>query len=159
MQKILISGCLLGAKVRYNGEDKLIEHQLVNQWIKERRFVSVCPEMAGGLPTPRPPAEMIGRQVLTKHGVDVTVEFQRGAEIALRLCQQHGIKVALLKARSPSCGNEAVYDGTFSGRTIPGQGVTAALLIENGIRVFNEDQLLDAADFLAQLESSLSTKK
>jgi uncharacterized protein YbbK (DUF523 family) len=156
MQKILISGCLLGAKVRYNGEDKLIEHQLVNQWIKEGRFVSVCPEMAGGLPTPRPAAEMTGHQVLTKQGADVTAEFQKGAEIALRLCQQHGIKLAILKARSPSCGNEAIYDGTFSGRTIPGQGVTAALLTEHGIQVFNEDQLLDAANFLAQREFSHS---
>ena len=153
MQKILISGCLLGAKVRYNAEHKLIEHALVNQWIKEGRFISVCPEMAGGLPTPRPPAEMTNLRVLTKQGVDVTAEFQKGADIALKLCQQHGVKLAILKARSPSCGNEAIYDGTFSGRTIPGQGVTAALLTEHGIRVFNEDQLLDAANFLQELEA------
>ncbi len=152
MQKILISGCLLGAKVRYNGESKLIEHSLVSQWMKEGRFVSVCPEMAGGLPTPRPPAEMTGHQVLTQQGIDVTAEFQKGAEIALKLCQQHNIKLAILKARSPSCGNEAVYDGTFSGTVIPGQGVTAALLTQHGVRVFNEDQLLEAADFLNQCE-------
>lgn len=152
MQKILISGCLLGAKVRYNGEGKLIEHALVGQWMKEGRFVSICPEMAGGLPTPRLPAEMRGGRIWTKDGVDVTAQFQTGAEMALNLCQKHQIKIALLKARSPSCGNEAVYDGSFSGRTLEGQGVTAALLMAHGIRVFNEDQLLEAAQFLQECE-------
>lgn len=88
--------------------------------------------------------------VLTKSGDDVTTEFHRGAERALALCQQHQIKFALLKARSPSCGNEHIYDGTFTSTLIEGQGVTAALLIDNGIQVFNEHQVQKLADALVR---------
>ena len=148
MQKILISACLLGAKVRYNAEGKLIEHQLVSQWIKERRFVSICPEVAGGLSTPRPPAEIQGKQVMTDTGVDVTAQFHKGAELALALCQQHDIKFALLKARSPSCGSPQIYDGSFTSTRIDGQGITAALLTQHGIEVFNEEQIQELAEAL-----------
>jgi uncharacterized protein YbbK (DUF523 family) len=148
MQKILISSCLLGAKVRYNAEGKMINHPLMKQWFQEGRLVMICPEMAGGLPTPRPPAERIGDKVMANTGIDVTAQFQKGAEAALALCQKHGIRVALLKANSPSCGNMQIYDGSFSGKKIAGQGVTAALLMAHGIRVFNEDQLEELALFV-----------
>ena len=145
MQKILVSACLLGAKVRYDGGDCAQGSSLLDRWITEGRVISICPEMAGGLPTPRPPSELIGTKVMTNQGVDVTAQYRKGAESALALCQQHQIKFALLKARSPSCGNVQIYDGTFTSTKIAGQGVTAALLTENGIQVFNEEQLNELA--------------
>ncbi len=149
MQKILISSCLLGAKVRYNAEGKMIDDPRIQQWLNEKRFLMICPEMAGGLPTPRPAAEIKQNRVMTKEGVDVTAQFQKGAEMALALCQQHGIQFALLKARSPSCGNAEIYDGSFQGKIITGKGMTAKLLSAHGIQVFNEDQL-DALEMALQ---------
>ena len=143
-----MSACLLGKKVRYDGGDCAQDHVLVQKWLAENRIVTICPEMAGGLPTPRPPAEMIGKKVMTNTGVNVTTEFHRGAKLALDLCQKHHIKFALLKSRSPSCGNTQIYDGTFSRTLIEGQGITAALLIKNGIQVFNELQLQNLAESL-----------
>src|SRR6185437_5819224 len=110
MQKILISSCLLGMKVRYDGGDCKQDAALWEQWQKQGRIVNICPEMAGGLPTPRPPAERMGNKIITNTGEDVTQAYQKGAELALALCQKHNIKVAILKARSPSCGNVEIYD-------------------------------------------------
>ncbi|MBC9252658.1 purine-nucleoside phosphorylase [Pseudomonas alcaligenes] len=161
MEKLLVSRCLLGHKVRYDGGAHG-PYDLLQQWQDEGRIVALCPEVAGGLPTPRPPAEIPGgqgvqvldgsRPVLTDLGMDVTAEFVAGAEIALRLARQHGLRVAVLKARSPSCGNLQNYDGSFSGNLVAGEGVTAALLRRNGVRVFNETQLAEAAAELARLE-------
>ena len=155
MRKVLISACLLGQAVRYDGDDNLLKGRIMDAWVEEGRVVSICPEVAGGLPVPRPPAEIQGGNgtdvlhnqalVLTNEGKDVTAAFRCGAEAALALALEHDITVAVLKARSPSCGNEKIYDGSFQRRQIDGSGVTAALLQENGIKVFNEDQL-DAAD-------------
>jgi uncharacterized protein YbbK (DUF523 family) len=142
---------LVGEKVRYNAEHKKIQDRIFEKWIKEGRLISICPEMAGGLPTPRPPSEIIQSRVLTKTGEDVTQQFKRGAEISLQQCQAHGMRMAILKAKSPSCGNNEIYDGTFSGRTILGSGVTANLLQRTGIRVFNENQILEAEVFLQSL--------
>lgn len=143
-QKLLISACLLGQPVRYDGQSKPISEK---PWLKQLqaqgRLVIVCPEVVGGLPTPRPAAERVKDKVITKTGSDVTDAFVKGAEHALQMCQQHNIKYALLKANSPSCGNKQIYDGSFSGRLIDGQGVTARLLTENGIAVFSELQLDD----------------
>ena len=105
--------------------------------------------MAGGLPTPRPPSEIVGDKVLTIDGEDVTAQYLLGAQKALELAQKHNIRVAILKARSPSCGSKQVYDGTHSGKLIDGMGVTAALFIQHGIKVFDEteiDQALNAAE-------------
>lgn len=143
MQKILVSACLLGIKVRYDGGDCGQNSVLLHKWMKLGRVVTICPEMAGGLPTPRPPAEIIGSNVITNLGTDVTTEYNKGAELALELCKKHQIKFALLKARSPSCGNTQIYDGTFTKALIDGQGVTAKLLTQNRIKVFNEAQLGD----------------
>lgn len=138
-EKLLISACLLGQPVRYDGKSKPIaELDWLKQLEQEDRLFVVCPEVAGGLPTPRPPAEKVGDKVLTELGIDVTEAFHSGAELALKTCQQHGIRYALLKAKSPSCGNKEVYDGNFSNSLIPGQGITAALLTKNGIKVFSE---------------------
>lgn len=151
MDRIVVSACLLGDRVRYDGEDNSIVHRLLDQWRSEGRLVSVCPEVSGGLTVPRPPAEIQqgdGRAVLqgeakiaTSGGTDVTEAFLKGAYYALELAQQAKCRFALLAARSPSCGNHQVYDGTFSGQLIDGSGVTAALLQANGVRVFNPTEI------------------
>jgi uncharacterized protein YbbK (DUF523 family) len=154
MHKVLVSRCLLGHPVRYDGGS----HGplgLLERWQAEGRLVALCPEVAGGLPTPRPAAEIPGGQgamvldgvasVLTRDGVDVTAAFRLGAEAALALVREHGIRVAVLKARSPSCGNRENYDGSFSGTRVAGEGVTAAALRRAGVLVFSEEEL-DAAE-------------
>ena len=154
MEKILVSRCLLGHRVRYDGGASGPFDQL-QQWLDEGRVVPLCPEVAGGLPTPRAAAEIPGGQgaqvldgdaaVITTDGEDVTVQFLSGAHQALDLVREHGIRIAVLKANSPSCGNLLTYDGTFSGVKVPGEGVTAALLKRQGVRVFNELELAEAA--------------
>ena len=146
--KILVSACLLGMPVRYDGRSK----GLVSDWLSrlgaEGVLLPFCPEVAGGLPTPRPPAERRGERVVTEAGLDVTAEFDRGAELALALCQREGIRVALLKEGSPSCGSGRIYSGRFDGLSLPGEGKTASLLRRHGIAVFSEDQLGELASLL-----------
>lgn len=166
MHKILVSRCLLGHRVRYDGGAHG-PFDLLQQWLDEGRVVALCPEVAGGLPTPRPPAEIAGGQgaqvldgrlpVLTIDGADVTAAFVAGAQQALELVQAHGIRLALLKARSPSCGNLENYDGSFSGVRVAGEGVTAALLRRAGVQVFNEQQLDAARQALQTLEGEAGT--
>lgn len=139
--KILVSACLLGVPCRYDGAGK--EH-LDIQKLRQKGYdlIPVCPEVLGGLPTPRPPAERLpdGR-VVTQEGVDVTAEYCSGAERALALAREQGCTLAVLKERSPSCGQGQIYDGTFSRILIQGSGETAQLLEENGIPVYGESQL------------------
>jgi uncharacterized protein YbbK (DUF523 family) len=161
MQKFLLSRCLLGQRVRYDGGSHG-PFTLLERWQQEGRIVPLCPEVAGGLPTPRAPAEIAGGQgarvldgqlpVLTVDGEDVTAAFLDGAQQALALVAQHGIRIALLKARSPSCGNRENYDGSFSGTRVAGEGVTAAALRRVGVRVFSEEQLAAAEAALQELE-------
>lgn len=161
MEKILVSRCLLGHRVRYDGGASG-PFDLLEQWIEEGRVVPLCPEVAGGLPTPRAAAEIPGGQggqvldgtaaVITSDGEDVSAPFVEGARQALELVQEHGIRVAVLKANSPSCGNLVTYDGTFSGVKVSGEGVTAALLKRHGVRVFSELELPQAAQALARLD-------
>jgi uncharacterized protein YbbK (DUF523 family) len=158
MQKILVSRCLLGHRVRYDGGASGPFDQL-QAWLDEGRVVPLCPEVAGGLPTPRAPAEIAGGQgsevlqgqasVITTDGEDVSAQFLSGAYQALELVQQHGIRIAVLKANSPSCGNLLTYDGTFSGVKVSGEGVTAALLKRHGVLVFSELELAEAVNALA----------
>jgi len=161
MEKVLVSRCLLGHRVRYDGGASG-PFDLLEQWIEEGRVVPLCPEVAGGLPTPRAAAEIPGGQggevldgtaaVITTDGEDVSAQFLEGARQALELVQKHGIRVAVLKANSPSCGNLLTYDGTFSGVKVSGEGVTAALLKRHGVRVFSELELAEAAVTLAALD-------
>ena len=161
MEKILVSRCLLGHRVRYDGGASG-PFDLLEQWIEEGRVVPLCPEVAGGLPTPRAAAEIPGGQggqvldgiaaVITTDGEDVSAQFLEGARQALELVRKHGIRVAVLKANSPSCGNLLTYDGTFSGVRVSGEGVTAALLKRHGVRVFSELELAEAAVTLAALD-------
>lgn len=138
MKKVLVSACLLGERVRFDGQAKTQHHPVLERWLAEGRVVRVCPEVAGGLPVPRPPAERVGDAVVTKRGVDVTEHFERGAQEALRLARAHDIHVAVLKSGSPSCGSGFIYDGTFTKTRVDGDGVTTALLQSHGIRVFSE---------------------
>ncbi|MDH4765763.1 uncharacterized protein YbbK (DUF523 family) [Pseudomonas oryzihabitans] len=163
MEKILVSRCLLGHRVRYDGGAHG-PFDLLAVWQAQGRIVPLCPEVAGGLPTPRPPAEIPGGQggavldgrlpVVTDSGEDVTRAFVAGATAALELIARHGIRLAVLKARSPSCGNVENYDGSFSGTRVAGEGVTAAALKRAGVAVFNETELQEAQRLLAALEGN-----
>ncbi|MEJ3574386.1 DUF523 domain-containing protein [Pseudomonas fragi] len=158
--KVLVSRCLLGHRVRYDGGASGPYAQLT-QWQAEGRVIALCPEVAGGLPTPRAAAEIPGGQgvevlagkaaVITTEGEDVTEAFVSGARQALALVERHGIRLAILKANSPSCGNRLTYDGSFSGVKVEGQGVTAALLTRAGVQVFSELELEEAAKALGIL--------
>src|SRR5262249_27857403 len=134
--RVLVSACLLGAEVRHHGGAATIDHPILRRWREEGRIVGVCPEMAGGFPSPRAPAEIRGCRVVTVDGRDVTPAFETGAAVAVRMARELGIRVAVLKSRSPSCGTDHVYDGSFSGRLVDGDGVTAAALRRAGVRVF-----------------------
>ena len=139
MENILISACLLGVCCRYDGESKPIMQTVA---LMERyHLIPVCPEQLGGLPTPREPSERQGDAVRAKSGADVTAQYRRGAEQALHLARLYGCRAAVLKERSPSCGSGEIYDGTFSGCLTPDDGVTAALLMENGIAVYGESEI------------------
>ena len=158
MKKILVSACLLGNPVRYDGRSKLLENSALDRLVTEQRVISFCPEVAGGLPVPRPAAEIHGgdghaviteqARVRTRTGEDVTDCFIAGARQALELCREHDIEVAVLTESSPSCGSGQVYDGSFSRSAVAGSGVTTAMLRQHGIRVFNQFQLEAACRYL-----------
>ncbi len=162
MVRVLVSSCLLGEPVRYHGGDARLEDAWLRRWVEEGRVVSFCPEVEGGLPTPRPAAEIRGggglevlrgeARVVTGSGDSVTAAFVRGAEKALEVARRDNVRLAILTERSPSCGSTSIYDGSFSGSTRPGAGVTTALLEANGIRVFAPDRLSQAAAYLATLD-------
>lgn len=135
--RILVSACLLGAACRYDGGSKPCEKILA--LAKRHELIPVCPEQLGGLATPRRPAEIRGTRVVNRLGEDVTAQYRRGAEETLRLYRLLSCEGAVLKANSPSCGCGQIYDGSFSGTLIPGSGVTAALLTENGVPVQTEE--------------------
>lgn len=136
---ILISGCLLGLKCRYDGKEKKLPE--IEKLIELHNLIPICPEQLGGLPTPRIPAERVKDKVINQDGVDVTKEYQLGAEEALKIAKLYNCKKAILKEKSPSCGCGKIYDGTFSRNLIVGNGVTAELLLKNGIEVFGESEI------------------
>jgi len=143
MEKTLISACLLGECVKYNGSHNKTEHPRIQQLQKDNRLVPICPEVMGGLGTPRPPAEINPDNgcVITKDGSDVTTAFLKGAEATLQVAADHDVKLAILKQNSPSCGSRQIYDGTFQGQRVAGQGLTAKVLRQHGIQVIGEDEL------------------
>lgn len=138
-EKIIVSACLLGVNCKYNGENN--ENKAVFTYIKDKEIIPVCPEIMGGLPTPRDPAERIGDQVFNNKGKDVTTNYEKGALETLKLAKKLNVKKAILKARSPSCGNQEIYDGTFSKTKIKKDGVTTELLKKNGITVLTEEDI------------------
>ena len=133
--KILISACLAGVNCKYNGKNN--KNEKIIELIKNNDVILVCPEQLGGLKTPRVPAEIIKNKVITKDEIDVTKEYQKGAEEVLKIAKQFDIKKAILKSKSPSCGKSKIYDGTFSNKLINGDGVTTKLLKQNGIKVIS----------------------
>lgn len=137
--KYAVSACLCGLPTRYDGQVKPTP-TVIQRLLSRGEVLPVCPECLGGLPTPRPPAEICGERVINTAGVDVTAAYRHGAQQTLALCRQHGIRVAILKENSPSCGCHNVYDGSFTRRLVSGRGITAALLAEHGITVLNENE-------------------
>lgn len=142
---VLVSACLLGVHCRYNGKGELDEG--VKALMEQAVLIPVCPEIMGGLATPRDPAERSGGRVMTIAGADVTAAYQKGAGETLRLAQLYGCRAVLLKERSPSCGSGRIYDGTHSGTLTDGDGLTAELLKKNGIQVFGESKIEDLERF------------
>jgi uncharacterized protein YbbK (DUF523 family) len=144
MENVLISACLLGVACRYDGLSKPLDDKVLHDLKSRYHLIPICPEIFGGLPTPRIPAE-IGkdRRVFRRDGVEVSAEYQKGAHEALRLAMLFDCKTAILKERSPSCGSGEIYDGSFTGSKIFADGITAELLKANGIRVIGESHFFD----------------
>ena len=141
MEALLVSACLMGFDCKYSGGKNALSPETLDALRRSFRLIPVCPETAGGLPTPREPSERRGERVVSRDGRDVTAAFQKGAALTLRLAERYGAKRALLKCNSPSCGSGFVYDGSFSGKLVPGDGVTAELLKSRGIAVIGENVL------------------
>ncbi|MGE7368346.1 DUF523 domain-containing protein [Neorhizobium sp. NPDC001467] len=162
VEKIIVSACLLGRPVRYNGTARLTGHELLERWQREGRIVSICPELTAGFAVPRPPAEIaLGSSgeavlqgcanVIEATGLDVTALYVAGAHATLALAREHDCRFALLTDGSPSCGSGFIYDGSFRGQTHGAAGVTASLLRNHGIKVFSESRI-------DELQSCLSSQ-
>ena len=149
--KLLVSACLLGTSCRYDGKAK--KNEAVCALAERFELIPVCPEVLGGLPTPRTPSERRGKRVVMRDGRDVTAEYRRGAERALELARREGAAAAVLKERSPSCGSGEIYDGSFTGALTAGDGVTAELLKAESIAVYGEGSR-DLADILCHFGHS-----
>lgn len=134
-ERILVSACLLGVNCRYDGGNNYSKE--IDEFLKDYEVIPICPEIMGGLPTPRVGSERLEDKVITKDGRDVTKQYVKGAEECLFLAKKYDVKKALLKLRSPSCGHKKIYDGTFSHTVIDGNGVTAELLENNGIEIIS----------------------
>ena len=152
MKKILVSACLYGDHVRYDAKDVPLQHPQFLKWKEEGRLVKICPEVFGGLPTPRPDSQRVGDKVMASTGADVTAEYEVGAVEAVRLAKEHDVAFAIMKQDSPSCGSKMIYDGTFTDTKIPGQGRATQLLREAGYDVFAEEDMEAAIALLAELE-------
>jgi uncharacterized protein YbbK (DUF523 family) len=163
MQRVIVSSCLLGRPVRYRGDSTACDHPVLVRWAAEGRVIAFCPEVAGGLPTPRPPAEIEaaagGRlvlrgqeQVIDILGQDVTAAFVDGAKQAVTVARTEDVHIAILKEGSPSCGSGYTYDGSFAGTRVPSVGVATAALQAVGVRVFSEHRIDEAAEYLERLE-------
>ena len=138
---ILVSACLLGINCKYNGDNNKSEK--IREYLKGKQFIIVCPEQLGGLSTPRIPSEIINndsdiRKVMSKEGIDVTENFIKGADEALKIARMYNCTEAILKEGSPSCGSKQIYDGSFSGVKIDGMGITADVLKKEGLKILSE---------------------
>lgn len=131
----------MGVDCKYSGGNNKLPDEKLEELFEKYELIPICPESDGGLPTPRTPSERVGDKVLAQDGRDVTAEFRKGAENALRIAKEQDVSLAILKEDSPSCGSGTIYDGTFTGTLVPGFGVTAELLKENGITVIGESQI------------------
>ena len=134
-EKILVSACLLGVNCKYDGGNNYAKE--IDEFLKDYEVIPICPEIMGGLPTPRIPSEKLKDKVITKDGADVTEQFVKGANECLFLAEKYDVKKALLKAKSPSCGSGKIYDGTFSHTIVDGDGITTELLRKHGIEIIS----------------------
>ncbi len=137
--RIAVSACLLGENCKYNGSNNYSEK--VKDFLNGHDIIPVCPEVLGGLPTPRDPAEIVNGIVKHKDGSSVDVQFRKGAEQALDIVIENQAELVILQSRSPSCGVNMIYDGTFSGKVVPGQGIFAKMLKDNNIRVLDIEDI------------------
>ena len=144
---VLISRCLLGINCRYDGKNNEIKN--LKEKFPQINFIDVCPEVDSGMKTPRKPCEIKNSKVINIDGKDFTKNFKKGGEIALKICKKNKIKLALLKAKSPSCGKDLIYDGNFNKNLIKADGITCQILKENGIIIFSEKELDDFYSYLS----------
>lgn len=153
MRKILVSECLYGGRiVRYDAGDKAETDPRFLKWKEEGRFVKHCPEVFGGLPTPRPDSQRVGDKVIAKTGEDVTKEYTLGAEEAVRLAKENDVAFCIMKLDSPSCGSKEIYDGTFTDTKIKGQGLAVEMLRDAGFKVFGEDDFDEVEKLIAEMD-------
>ncbi len=153
MKKILVSRCLYGGEiVRYDAGDVTERDSRFLKWKDEGRLIPICPEVFGGLPTPRPDSQRIGSfKVMAQTGKDVTKEYTKGAEEALKIAKENNVAFCIMKQDSPSCGSKFIYDGSFTDTKIPGQGLAVEYLRNAGFKVFSEDDLDEAEEYLKSL--------
>ena len=140
-KNILVSACLLGTACRYDGKSKPCERVIALS--NTYNLIPICPEVMGGLPTPRVPSEICGDRVMMKDGRDVTENYNRGAKQALEIARQNACTVAILKEKSPSCGSGLIHNGLFDGGLVTGDGITTRLLKKEGIRVLGESEITE----------------
>ena len=139
VMKILISACLLGENCKYDGGNN--RNDTVLELVHGHDVIPVCPEALGGLRTPRVPSEIVDEKVINKEGISVDDEFRSGAKKAFEIALENGVDMAILQSRSPSCGVNEIYDGTFSGTLIPGRGIFAQMLVDAGIKVVDAGKI------------------
>lgn len=144
---VLISRCLLGINCRYDGKNNKIKN--LREKFPKINFIDVCPEVDSGMKTPRKPCEIKNSKIINIDGEDFTKEFKIGSQIALDLCKKYNIKIALLKAKSPSCGKDYIYDGNFDKNLINGDGITCQVLKKNGIIIFSEEEIEDFYSYIS----------
>ena len=147
-EKILVSACLIGEHCRYDGKDNLVKEVL--ELTKYYDLIPICPEVSGGLKTPRIPSDIQGDKVVNKKGLDVTTQYNDGAYWASSIAQIYHIKLAILKEKSPSCGSKLIHDGSFSGKVIPGKGITTKRLEKMGVKVISEEEVPELLKFLEE---------
>ncbi len=139
MKKILVSACLYGNVCRYKGDS--CYNQKVAELGKDNVLIPVCPEQLGGLPTPRHPAERVGGKLISDVGTDVTEEYTRGADLVVEIAKKNNVDYCIMKANSPACGKGIIYDGTFTGKKCPGNGLATEKLLKAGFTVYTEDEI------------------
>jgi len=139
-EKVLVSACLVGENCKYNGKNN--KNEKIIEFLKDKEVILICPEVMGGLSTPRLKSEILGNVVINEKGEDVSTYFAKGAQIALKKVIDNNIKVAILKEKSPSCGSKKVYNGKFEGVLIEGKGVFASKLSELGVKILSEEDFV-----------------
>ena len=139
MKKVAVSACLVGKNTKYDGTHNY--NQAVMDYLKDKEYILICPEVLGGLPTPRVPSEIVNNKVVNKENIDVTKEFVSGANKALKMLIDNNIEEVIVKSKSPSCGYKQIYDGTFTNKIIEGNGIFTSLAIEKGIKVLTEKDI------------------